>query len=536
MDALDIISEVMDDMAARNPESAELLREATPRVEAMLQSEDVGWSKMFSGAMDGGEEGPSLDKVKEFSDLSREMALGSPLIARGLDLRTSYVWSKGITIEGAPEATSSVTRRGPKSAEEKFFTSKSTQRYLLSSEAHKDMESSAYNDGHYFLLGDDKTKSIHPIPFKEIDSVCLSEDYNGEAVAYRRTWTHYPTLGGQGVEKSEWYYVYGYEGARTNPDGASPASGITSTVNKEKTLFVKVFNTFVGWALGTPDTLPALSWARAYAEMVSDGRVVSKANAKFVYKAKAKTAAGARDAAAKASNSKGVGNIAGLGNENDLVSIPQSNRAYDFNGLRPIAAQVATALNVSVVHILSDPGAAGSSYGSASNLDLPTKRAMVSRQSEWVGFIQDVLKWGTKNDYNVSFPTLDDPDPYREMQLVTMAWNSGLIHEDEARDKTLSVGGVTPLHDKAPKGVMLPNNEASLPRSDVDTDAVGGSDASGSVPSTAKSPDQGTRNGTGGVSDSTAKDLRTEALHDEVAGLREQIATLAAFLENRVDQ
>lgn len=529
MSAFETVSEVFQDVAGVDPRAAEIIQEALPRVQAMLQAEDRGWAELFSGTSGGDLPGPDLDHVKEASELAREMAFGSPLIARGLDLRTSYVWSKGVVIEGAPTTSKGdeVKRRGPKGKKETFFGDTTVQRHLLSSEAHKDMEASAFTDGHFFLVGDDKTKKVHPIPLYEIDMVYLNPDYSGEVWAYRRTWTSVEA--GRDTTKSVWYYVDTYTGDRKNPEGSNPMP--KSQVDKEKTLFVKSFNTMVGWPLGVGDALPALKWARFYAEMVNDGRIVSKANAKFTYKAKNKTAQGAQNAAATASNARGVGNIASLGDGNDLIAIPQSNRSYDFNGLRPIAAQVATALNVSVVHILSDPGAAGSSYGSASNLDLPTKRAMVSRQSEWVEFLQRVIKWGTGEDLAVSFPSLDDPDPYREMQLVTMSWNSGVIHPEEMRDRTLAIGGFTPLETDAPEGVMLPNNEKSLNRSDVDTDSSGGS--SSGVSPTASSPDQGARNGTGGVSDSTAKDLRNEALHEEISALREQVSALARFLELR---
>lgn len=541
MSAFDTVSEVLQEVADHSPEMAEFVQEALPRVSAMLQAEDVGWLNMFSGTVGSGDiPGPDIDEVKKSSKLAREMSVGSPLIARGLDLRTSYVWSKGLVIDGEPDLFApSDGKRGPKDKKTKFFGEPSVQRHLLSSEAHKDMEAAAFTDGHYILLGDDKTKKLHPIPFDEISSVYLNPEYEGEIIAYRRTWTSYPKLGEPGVERSVWYYVDTYTGDRILPeDPKATTTGPTPEVDTTKTVFVKSFNTMVGWPLGVPDALPALKPARTYAEMVQVGLIVSKANAKFAYKTKSTTAAGAQQAAAKASNSKGVGNVAALGNNNDLISIPQANRSYDFNGIRPIASLVATSLNVSVVHILSDPGAAGSSYGSASNLDLPTKRAMVSRQEEWVDFIQRILAWGTGEPMRVSFPSLDDPDPYREGQLLTMVWNSGLVGAEEIRPRMIEVAGVSPLQDKAPTGVMLPNNEKSLNRRDIDADGEGGSsNSSTGVSSTASSPDQGSRNGTGGVSDSTAKDLRNEAalelIMDQMRQLSVQFEALGQVVESR---
>lgn len=519
--------EILQELSEASPETAELVQEAMPRVQAMLQMEDRGWTELFARNPGVNDPAEALEFAKGVSELSREMCYGSPLIDRGLDLRQSYVWSKGITIEGAPEKANK-SRRGPRSAKEKFFNDPNIQRHLLSAEGHKDMEAAAFNDGTYFFLGDDKTKTGHPIPISEIDGVYTNPEYSGEVWAYRRTYTVYRVDGDNEVRR-EWIYLDTYTGARTNPEGGSE----DSVVALGKTLFVKSFNTMIGDSVGIPDSLPALKWARIYAEMVNDGRIVSKANAKFTYKVKNATAVGASNSAAKISQSRGVGRVASMGKDQDLVSIPQSNRSYDFGGLRPIASMVATALSVSVIHLLSDPGAAGSSYGSAQNLDLPTKRSMVSRQGEWVDFLERVFRWGAGDDLRVSFENPEDPDLYREAQLVVMGWNTGLFHEDEVRDRFMKVAGFERLHDVAPEGVMLPNNEESLARRDIDTDGLG-SKGGGQVPSVAVSPDQGKRNGTGGVADSVAQDLRGEELLQKVELLQEQISMLASALEGRV--
>lgn len=522
-------TELLQNISNVDPKVAELVQEAMPRVQMMLQAEDIGWQDLFSYNKDRTDPSEALEFAKTTSELSRQMTYGSPLIDRGLDLRQSYVWSKGISISGIKDEGQGA-RPGPKSKREKFFASHANRRYLLSAEGFKDMESSAYNDGSYFFLGDVKTKTGHPVPISEIDGVLTNPDYSGEVWAYRRNRNIYKP-GQQNPENLvEWIYVDTFTGDKTNPEGDNPQGSVKSRVNKDKVFFVKTFNTMVGDAVGVPDSLPALLWARIYAEMVNDGRTVSRANAKFTYKVKNNTASGAENAAAKISKSQGVGKVAALGKDNDLISIPQSNRSYDFNGLRPIAAMVATALSVSVIHLLSDPGAAGSSYGSASNLDLPTKRAMASRQSEWVDFLERIIKWGTGEDLKVSFFSLDDQDPYREAQLITMGWNSGVIHTDEMRARMIEVGGFQDINGDAPEGVLVPNNELSLARRDIDTD--GTDKGTGATPGSSVSPDQGVKNGTGGVSDSTAKDLRNESYDEKLEVISQQISLLAQYMES----
>lgn len=511
----EILSELPEDLRDSYESAFERAEEALNRVNTMLNFEDRGWIDMFSGAIsDGDITGPDLELAQSTSALSREMSVGAPLVSRGLDLRQSYVWSKGIVITGAPQPGGDKVKRGPKGKKEKFFADGRIQRYLLSSDAHRDMEDAAFNDGHFMFLGDDKERTGHPIPFHEIDRILLDPDYEGEVIAYRRNYKQ-STSFGERKQRIVWYYVDTYTDARKHPQPGSKESDVEIELDKTKTLFVKAFNTKIGWPVGLPDSLAGLKHARIYAEMMNDGRIVSKANSKFANKVKSTNTNTAKDTAAKISKAQGVGNSAVMGKENELISIPQANRAYDFNGLRPVAAQVATAFNVSVVHLLSDPGAAGSSYGSASNLDLPTKRAMVARQREWVGFLERVLRWGTGEDLTVAFPSLDDPDPYREGQLVTMLWGTGVIQPDEMRERSLEIGGFTPNPEKGlPKGVLMPNNKAS--------------EKPAAVPSAA-SPDQGKSNGTGGVSNAASKDLQKESL--DMSEMKDMIKELSQQIE-----
>src|SRR5690606_32618220 len=134
--------------------------------------------------------------------------------------------------------------------------------------------------------------------------------------------------------------------------------------------------------------------------------------------------------------------------------------------------------------------------------DLPTKRAMVSRQNLWASYIERILKWATGKDVDVTFPPLDD-DPYRAVQALALIWNTGLVHEDEMRDPILEMGGITAKHEKAPENVLLPNNSDSWERADIDP-----SDDPGAGKQAA-SPDQGVSNSSGGTDSALSNDMRT---------------------------
>ena len=92
--------------------------------------------------------------------------------------------------------------------------------------------------------------------------------------------------------------------------------------------------------------------------------------------------------------------------------------------------------------------------------------------------------------------------------MATLAWNTGLFHEDEIRPVFTKLSGVTPLHVKAPDGVLLPNNQDSWERSDIDPADSGNT-------GTTSSPGQGQSNGTGGSDGSVKSDLRDDTVSAE---------------------
>lgn len=479
------------------------LRESLEQVQMMFKVEDANWTKLFGGIGDD-LPGLSLEQLKEWSAQIQEYVVGNPFIKRGSALRTNYTWSKGLNIPGA-EPTK---KRGNKSNLEKFCNHPRTLAYLLSAEANDEMERSAFASGMYLLVGNDSSKTIeHPIPVDEIESVMTNPDYAGEIWAYLRVWDSYDESGKTKPEKA-WYYTDRFDGTRKQ---SIKTGAETVKVAKSKTIFDQTFNSQVGWPLGIPDALSAVVWARIYSEMVNHGKVMTESLAKFAFKVTQSTAKGAANVGVKTSKGGG-GQTAVLGTNNDLVPLSSAGRVYEFDGLRPIIASVATALEVSVVHLTSDPGTSGSSYGSASNLDLPTKKAVVARQNLWESYIKRILLWATDEAVDVAFPPLDD-DIYRAIQSLMLIWNTGTVHPDEIRDAILKLGGLLSKNSKVPDGILIPNNRHSWERSDIDP--------KDGPANTASSGDQGVSNGAGGT-EGSGNDIRTDGIGEAITAFQQQ--------------
>lgn len=467
------------------------LRERLDQVQMMFRVEDQGWDKLFGGFSDD-YPGLDLDQLREIAVQIQEYEVGNPYIKRGSALRANYVWSKGVNIPGSE---GNPKQRGQKGKLVNFCADPKSQAFLLSPEAHGEMERSAFSTGTYMLVGDERTKRIeYPVSITEITAILTNPDYLGEVWAYLREWDHLKP-NGKTEKRKQWIYTDRYSG------GARKTVINKVPVAEGKTLFDQTFNSQIGWPLGVPDALAAIVWARIYSEMVNHGKVMTESLAKFAFKVTQNTQKGADKVGVKTSTG-GAGQTAVMGAVNDLVPLSSAGKVYQFRELQPILAAVATTLEVSIVHLTSDPGSAGSSYGSASNLDLPTKKAVVARQNLWESYIKRILKWATDEDVPVMFPPLDD-DIYRAIQSLALIWNTGTVHPDEIRSAIIELGGILSKHNDVPEGILVPNNEHSIQRSDIDMDGK-------EQPVSAASPDQGRPNGGVGGAGADKNDERTD--------------------------
>lgn len=442
-----------------SPVAVELLN----RVQKMLDVEDAHWSTIFGNIE---HEGFTLDDLHQASDEIRKTIVKSPVIDRGAQLRHSYIWSKGINL---PEVKKKEGTAGAKSIAEKAVHHPTNQRFLFSEAAYEELERGLYSDGNVFILGENATRVAHRVPVSEIVDFLTNPDFAEEVWAWKREWKHTDRLGTT-VTKAAWYYTDDCP----LPESKRAKKQIAKTpVDHGKTMMVQSVNRQIGWPLGIPDAVAAVAWAKLYSEFLKHGYVMSRSLASIAFRATATTRQGGENAALKLATPQGAGSTAIMGAANTLTALPTAGKGYDFDSGRPIAAMVATSVQVSIVHLLSDPGAAGSSYGSASNLDLPTKRAVVSRQRSWAAFYNRILTWMNVADPDVSFPSLEEPDFYREVQALMVGWTTGTIRAEELRPRLLKLLQIDPTETAAPDGVMLPNNRETVKANQPSDQGVG---------------------------------------------------------------
>lgn len=451
-------SEQIDSIMAEN----ELLRESySSMAQAILSFEDQGWNAAGVPSVDGF----TLANLQDAAGKIRETTEGNPLLKRGSALRNSYIFGKGVSFKQQPPRI------------QKIMELPKNQEVLFSAEAQVINERSHFTDGQFFVLGNVGTKTFQRIPFNEITAVVTDPDDAEEVRYYRRTWTRkIQELAGSSTKEEQlqvWYPVDTY----TPANGRFASRIQNQPVDANFRMFASKVNRRSGQVWGVPDAFPGLPWAHAYNEYLKDGSRMLKALSMFAWQLKSRTKAGATNAAASIATPSTAGSTAIMGADMELASLPRTSGTVDLTNGRPLASMVATALEVSVVALLSDPGSSGA-YGTAQTLDVPTLKAMESRQHVWTSFYRRVMLFmgARPSDIEINWPKIESESSQRLTQALAIAYESGAIWQDEYREAIVETLDVPKLHSGPP----VSSDQAN----DSSTSAVPSQGNSGAVGST----------------------------------------------------
>lgn len=204
---------------------------------------------------------------------------------------------------------------------------------------------------------------------------------------------------------------------------------------------------------------------------MSDGSKVLAALAEWAWLVKPKKRPAAERAAATVRSERGAGGT--LFTDMDVSAMPTAN-AVDLGTGRPLAAQVASALGISVVLLLADPGQSGA-YGTAQTLSDPNRRTMEARRERNTAFLKACLKQIGVKKPEITWPKMSPGSDADEFSIVAQAWGSGLFDgEKEIRPRMAELAHIELKDDNAPEGFLTPNNINSVARSDIDPEEAQG--------------------------------------------------------------
>jgi len=482
----------------------ELLQEKLSNLDLMMDNR--GWSSVSEYK----EDGPTLEQVKKSSEQIRNLMALNPWIKRGFRLRFNYVMEGGIHRDNLPQApkTSAGGRdmRSKQPDVQARVDNIINQMNFFGAEALEKRESAFYSDSQALYIGDDTDYTLRALPLSQITAEYRNPDDGSEIWAYRRTWDHYPNGSATSEQKHEWIFRHAFEDKKTKQISLNNE---VEPVAQDKRVFGRTVNSQMGWTHGIPDALAAIAWVKLYRDFLVNGCTVTASMAQIWAQAKNQSKGGA-EAGVAALNRGGAGQIAVTGDGNTLTPLSTAGNAYDFQKGNTIIAAAATAIEVSTIAMTADTSAAGSSYGSAQTLDAPTRLAMEARRDIHVSLETEVLKWMGADDALVWFtPYTDSTEVYRDIQAIVLKWTTGLYTPEEAKAEFEALAGR--YGDiKIPEGILLPNNEKSLARKDIDTDGAGSTspDQSGDLGTGA--PGQGQNSAAGGGTGSN--DTRTDTI------------------------
>lgn len=440
--AFDNVSDELQALIADN----ELLKESyASMAQAVLAFDDKGWNTINSTT-----EGFDLQDLQDVAARIRETADGNPLLKRGSGLRSSYIFGRGVAFGDLPPRV------------QKNIDEPQNQEVLFSAEAQVINERSHFTDGQFFMIGNVTTKLFQRIPFTQITAVVTDPD-DAERVRYfRRTWTRREQELAGGKTKETILNVW-YPSDLYVPEGRFATSINGQPVDQNFRMFDSRVNRRAGVVWGVPDALAAMPWAHAYNEFLKDGSRMLKALSMFAWQLKAKTKAAQTNAAAAIASPSNTGAMAITGDGMELSAIPKGGAGVDLANGRSLASMVASALEVSVVALLSDPGSSGA-YGTAQTLDVPTVKAMEARQQVWTLFYKRVLNFIGAKGTTVEWPKIETEPSQRVMQSLALAFETSAIHQDEYRDAVLETLDVKKMHtDMPPIDGSAPAGGSAIP-------------------------------------------------------------------------
>lgn len=346
------ISEAINPLIAENTE----LREANAQVQAMFANEDRGWQLLLGGGGDS-PYGLDLDEVKAIAEMASTQVSAGAIPKRAADLHFGFVFGNGMEIEGVERQRG---KKGAPPSEVRFYENTVNQESIFSGAAQHELQYARFTTGNVIVMCNTSDKTVRRLPFAEVVSVMTNPDFTEEIWAYLREWTSFKP-NGESEQKQEWVYTNRYPASKRRQKTIS-VDKKPVPVAENVTIVDLRANRQVGYTYGIPDAAAGLHWSRAYGEVLRYGQIVNESLAKVVYKVTQKTQKGASNVGVKMGRG-GAGQAATLGEGQDIQLVNSSQSSFNFSAARPLAAMAATAWNVSVVDLLSDSSAAGSSYG-----------------------------------------------------------------------------------------------------------------------------------------------------------------------------
>ncbi|GAA4439457.1 hypothetical protein [Phytohabitans houttuyneae] len=340
---------------------------------------------------------------RQLRAVCRLMSIANPLIRRGLNLRSAYVWASGVEITARADGQDE-DEQDVQAVVAAFLDDEANQRAVTGPAARDRLEHCLGTDGELWIACFTRPVSGHVqtrvFLADEISEVIHNPEDRSEPWYYRRVWTEKVYNADGSVTYAQRERLYPDIDYRPIGRQKLRQLGGIDIAWDTPTMHVNV-NRPEGWLRGIPDAYAAVNWARAYKEFLEQWATLMKALARFAWRL---TAKGSQRAQARARIAQAPGRDPATGDAQDvggtaitpmdavLEAIPKSGATIDAESGRPLAMMVASALDMPVTMLLSDPGQTGA-RAVAETLDQPTELAMGQRRDLWGAVYQRLIRY-----------------------------------------------------------------------------------------------------------------------------------------------
>lgn len=387
-----------------NDEVGYLSGEVRELKEDMLRISDafdnIGWSPL------PGEEASEipLATVKKVAKVARAMNAMNPFVKRGVNARISYIWGRGVMFDGIENIKDEFAKNRAK---------------MFSPQAYEELERVLATDGNAFMAlpTSEAVKGIPTSSFRigldEIVGAIANPLDKEEIWYYKREYkvlvTNLETGEQEPKEETKWYPSLGYYQKLKSLGKNLPRRLNKHGVEQNYVIQHSAVNKQVGWRWGVPDIMPVIFWAKAYKEYLEDNALLVKAYSRLAWQVKVPNQQAGATASAQImqppSRDPLTGELRNVGGTylgtTEMSAVPATGSQVDFSKGSALASAIAAGLEVSKIVITSD--ASDSNRSGAESLDLPTLKAMESRQQVHVERFMEIFEfWGAKVDLNMS--------------------------------------------------------------------------------------------------------------------------------------
>ncbi|VXC44482.1 hypothetical protein [Nocardioides sp. AX2bis] len=398
---------VLQEQLRAEQENNLLLTESVADLQLAL--EDKGWRSIAHAV----QADFTPEARKALITLCRTMAISNPLIKRGLQVRTGYVWGQGVQVRA--RAAGDEQAQDVNAVVQGFLDANTAT--LTGDVAHAKLEHGVGTDGNVYLtcFTNPLTGAVQvrtALAEEVVDVITNPDDrddpwYYVRRVAQRVVEPGTVRADGSRQTRTRAQVVKVFHPAvgfwpRTRPktiDGA--------TVRWDAPILHVKVNEVAGWRFGVPDVYASIAWARSYKDFLVDWAQLTRSLSQYAWRATAGNGSRAQKLAASLNAQRqpvpGVPPIgapaeqqagrAAVGTPDvHLEAIPKSGATIDADSGRPLAGMAAAGLGLPVTMLLADPGVTGA-RAVAETLDLPTILEMGMRRLMWQSSLTRLVEY-----------------------------------------------------------------------------------------------------------------------------------------------